>query len=60
MDLIDLAKNDFAMISQWGIGKSGRGVNFFNHLKNGMYKHGQPNPDSHSTVTETNVYSKCQ
>ena len=33
--MIDKTKKDFVMISQWGIGKSGRGVWFFDHLKHG-------------------------
>ena len=33
--LLALANQDFAIVSQWGIGKSGRGVEFYNHLKNG-------------------------
>ena len=37
--MIDKTKNDFVMISQWGIGKSGRGVWFFDHLKHGKLNH---------------------
>ena len=33
MELIDLSKESFTFVSQWGIGKSGRGVEFFEHLK---------------------------
>ena len=37
--MIDKTKKDFVMISQWGIGKSGRGVWFFDHLKHGKLNH---------------------
>ena len=37
--MIDKTKKDFVMISQWGIGKSGRGVWFFDHLKHGKLIH---------------------
>ena len=38
LEMIDKTKKDLVMISQWGIGKSGRGVSFFDHLKTGNYK----------------------
>ena len=30
---MDLARRDFALVSQWGIGKSGSGVKLFDHLQ---------------------------
>ena len=30
---MDLARRDFALVSQWGIGKSGSGVKLFGHLQ---------------------------
>lgn len=33
LKLVELATKDFAMVSQWGIGKKGRGLDFYNHLK---------------------------
>ena len=33
IELMDLARRDFALVSQWGIGKSGSGVKLFDHLQ---------------------------
>ena len=30
---MDLARRDFALVSQWGIGKSGSGAKLFDHLQ---------------------------
>ncbi len=31
-----MANKDFALVSQWGIGKKGRGLDFYNHLKDAV------------------------
>ena len=35
LQLIALAKKDLILVSQWGIGRSGRGLEIYNKLKEG-------------------------
>ena len=36
--LVDLAQNDFRIVSQWGIGRRGRGVDFYKSLTKGNFQ----------------------
>ncbi len=51
--LIDKAKKEFAIVSQWGIGKRGKGADFYNYLLNG--KHSKLN-NSDSPFNATDLF----
>ena len=52
---MDLARRDFALVSQWGIGKSGSGVKLFDHLQKSKVSYNSLNiMNAISTSTKLN------